>query len=110
MARKIAVLCSEMIDFGYHVILLSQDFREKNHDQVREDIITVLRATRSSFIQEVISKSPAALFRWSILRAVVRATFAFKSAPKRCFGTPTHDQRQWRDSSSQSLIVIEIGS
>ena len=79
-------LCPLQIDSRDYHVIVSQDFREKNHDQVREDIITVLRATRSSFIQEVISKSPAALFRWSILRAVVRAMFAFRSAPKQSKG------------------------
>ncbi|CAK8688169.1 unnamed protein product [Clavelina lepadiformis] len=71
-----------------------KDFREKNHDQVREDIITLLRGTQSSFVRDVIAKSPAAIFRWSVLRAVVRAASAFKSAGRR--EHPRRMRKKWR--------------
>uniref|UniRef100_H2YUM9 Myosin motor domain-containing protein n=1 Tax=Ciona savignyi TaxID=51511 RepID=H2YUM9_CIOSA len=60
-----------------------KDFREKNHDQVREDLITLVRTSQSSFIQGIVSKSPAAVVRWGVLRAIVRAMFAFKNAGKK---------------------------
>nr|CAB3264163.1 unconventional myosin-IXa [Phallusia mammillata] len=67
-----------------------KNFREKNHDQVREDIILMLRTSRSSFIQDVIAKSPAAVFRWSVLRAVVRAANAFRNSKKLMKDSPKH--------------------
>nr|XP_018671672.1 unconventional myosin-IXa isoform X2 [Ciona intestinalis] len=59
-----------------------KDFREKNHDQVREDLINLVRTTNSSFLQGILSKSPAAVVRWGVLRATVRATYAFRNAGK----------------------------
>jgi len=57
-------------------------FHEKNHDQVREDVIQLVRTTRSCFLQEVTGRSPGAIFRWGILRAVVRGVSAFCDARK----------------------------
>uniref|UniRef100_UPI00358F878E unconventional myosin-IXa isoform X3 n=1 Tax=Myxine glutinosa TaxID=7769 RepID=UPI00358F878E len=57
-----------------------KDFREKNGDHMRPDIVVVLRSSRSSFMRSLVSIDPVALFRWAVLRAVFRASFAFRSA------------------------------
>uniref|UniRef100_A0A8C4PXW9 Myosin IXA n=1 Tax=Eptatretus burgeri TaxID=7764 RepID=A0A8C4PXW9_EPTBU len=57
-----------------------KDFREKNGDHMRPDIVVVLRSSHSSFMRSLVSIDPVALFRWAILRAVFRASFAFRSA------------------------------
>ncbi|XP_038602338.1 unconventional myosin-IXa isoform X3 [Tachyglossus aculeatus] len=60
-----------------------KDFREKNTDHMRPDIVALLRSSKNAFICEMIGNDPVAVFRWSILRAFFRAMVAFREAGKR---------------------------
>uniref|UniRef100_F6SHT7 Vacuolar protein sorting-associated protein 29 n=1 Tax=Xenopus tropicalis TaxID=8364 RepID=F6SHT7_XENTR len=59
-----------------------KDFREKNTDHMRPDIVALLRSSRNAFIRGMISISPVGAFRWALLRAFFRAVEAFKQSGK----------------------------
>ncbi|KAK4304536.1 hypothetical protein Pmani_023513 [Petrolisthes manimaculis] len=56
------------------------DFREKNLDLMRPELICVLKNSQYSIVREVAGADPVAVFRWSILRAFFRAINAFIAA------------------------------
>uniref|UniRef100_A0A8C2R770 Myosin IXA n=1 Tax=Capra hircus TaxID=9925 RepID=A0A8C2R770_CAPHI len=60
-----------------------KDFREKNTDHMRPDIVALLRSSKNAFISGMIGIDPVAIFRWSVLRAFFRAVVAFREAGKR---------------------------
>jgi hypothetical protein len=53
------------------------DFREKNSDLMRPDIVGVLKSSSLTFVRELVGTDPLAMFRWQILRAFFRAYFIF---------------------------------
>uniref|UniRef100_H2ZZH1 Myosin IXB n=1 Tax=Latimeria chalumnae TaxID=7897 RepID=H2ZZH1_LATCH len=57
-----------------------KDFREKNMDYMRPDIVALLRSSDSAYIRELIGMDPVAVFRWAILRATIRAMAVFREA------------------------------
>uniref|UniRef100_A0A8D2NDB2 Myosin IXA n=1 Tax=Zonotrichia albicollis TaxID=44394 RepID=A0A8D2NDB2_ZONAL len=69
-----------------------KDFREKNTDHMRPDIVALLRSSRNAFICGMIGIDPVAVFRWAVLRAFFRAMVAFREAGKRYVDKKTgHD-------------------
>uniref|UniRef100_A0A673NCY2 Unconventional myosin-IXa-like n=1 Tax=Sinocyclocheilus rhinocerous TaxID=307959 RepID=A0A673NCY2_9TELE len=60
-----------------------KDFREKNTDHMRPDIVALLKSSKNAFICGLIGIDPVATFRWAVLRAYFRATVAFRDAGKR---------------------------
>ncbi|XP_068060397.1 unconventional myosin-IXa isoform X6 [Anomalospiza imberbis] len=60
-----------------------KDFREKNTDHMRPDIVALLRSSKNAFICGMIGIDPVAVFRWAVLRAFFRAMVAFREAGKR---------------------------
>ncbi|XP_064013261.1 unconventional myosin-IXa isoform X2 [Pogoniulus pusillus] len=60
-----------------------KDFREKNTDHMRPDMVALLRGSRSAFVCGMIGIDPVAVFRWAVLRAFFRAGVAFREAGKR---------------------------
>ncbi|XP_021262438.1 unconventional myosin-IXa isoform X2 [Numida meleagris] len=60
-----------------------KDFREKNTDHMRPDIVALLRSSKNAFICGMIGIDPVAVFRWAVLRAFFRAVVAFREAGKR---------------------------
>ncbi|XP_060709914.1 unconventional myosin-IXAa isoform X1 [Hemiscyllium ocellatum] len=59
-----------------------KDFREKNTDHMRPDIVALLKSSKNAFISSLIGIDPVAVFRWSILRSYFRAAVAFREAGK----------------------------
>uniref|UniRef100_A0A8W8HYB0 Myosin-IXa n=1 Tax=Magallana gigas TaxID=29159 RepID=A0A8W8HYB0_MAGGI len=57
-----------------------KDFREKNVDQVRPDIVGVLKSSNLSFLRELMGLDPVAVLRWSIIKTLVKSVFAFIAA------------------------------
>lgn len=57
-----------------------QDFREKNMDYMRPDIVALLRSSDSAYVRELIGMDPVAVFRWAVLRAAVQAMAVFAEA------------------------------
>ncbi|KAM7151112.1 unconventional myosin-IXa isoform 8-T10 [Macrochelys suwanniensis] len=60
-----------------------KDFREKNTDHMRPDIVALLRSSKNAFICGMIGIDPVAVFRWAVLRAFFRAMVGFREAGKR---------------------------
>ncbi|XP_039579289.1 unconventional myosin-IXa isoform X2 [Passer montanus] len=60
-----------------------KDFREKNTDHMRPDIVALLRSSKNAFVCGMIGIDPVAVFRWAVLRAFFRAMVAFREAGKR---------------------------
>ncbi|NXJ07892.1 MYO9B protein, partial [Odontophorus gujanensis] len=54
-----------------------KDFREKNMDYMRPDIVALLRSSDSAYVRELIGMDPVAVFRWAVLRAAVQAMAVF---------------------------------
>ena len=54
-----------------------RDFREKNLDLMRPDIVSVLKVSQMAFVRELVCSDPLALFRWQILKAFFKAYFIF---------------------------------
>uniref|UniRef100_A0A673MEB0 Myosin IXB n=1 Tax=Sinocyclocheilus rhinocerous TaxID=307959 RepID=A0A673MEB0_9TELE len=59
------------------------DFREKNTDHMRPDIVALLRSSDRAYVRQLIGMDPLAMFRWGILRATVRALAAFNESGRR---------------------------
>ncbi|XP_043231703.1 unconventional myosin-IXAa-like isoform X4 [Amphibalanus amphitrite] len=59
------------------------EFREKNLDLMRPDIVSVLKSSSLQFVRELVGTDPVAVFRWAILRAFFRAHSAFVQAGAR---------------------------
>ncbi|KAK1897580.1 Unconventional myosin-IXb, partial [Dissostichus eleginoides] len=57
-----------------------KDFREKNTDHMRPDIVALLRSSDRAYVRQLIGMDPVAMFRWGILRAAVRGLAAFNEA------------------------------
>lgn len=57
-----------------------KDFREKNTDHMRPDIVALLRSSECSYLRQLIGTNPVAVFRWGILRATIRTLAVFNEA------------------------------
>ncbi|XP_054835743.1 unconventional myosin-IXb isoform X3 [Eublepharis macularius] len=57
-----------------------KDFREKNMDYMRPDIVALLRGSDSAYVRELIGMDPVAVFRWATLRAAIQAMAVFAEA------------------------------
>ncbi|CAN9506573.1 unnamed protein product [Ophioblennius macclurei] len=60
-----------------------KDFREKNTDHMRPDVVALLKSSKNAFVCGLMGIDPAATFRWAVLRAYFRALVAFREAGKR---------------------------
>uniref|UniRef100_A0A3B4BYQ1 Myosin IXB n=1 Tax=Pygocentrus nattereri TaxID=42514 RepID=A0A3B4BYQ1_PYGNA len=60
-----------------------KDFRAKNTDHMRPDMVALLRSSERGYLRQLIGSDPVAVFRWGILRAVVRTVATFKEAGRR---------------------------
>uniref|UniRef100_A0A8D2LVE0 Myosin IXA n=1 Tax=Varanus komodoensis TaxID=61221 RepID=A0A8D2LVE0_VARKO len=82
-----------------------KDFREKNTDHMRPDIVALLRSSKSAFICGMIGIDPVAVFRWAVLRAFFRAVVAFREAGKRYTEKKTgHDDAVLKSVDSFSFL------
>ena len=97
MAKDGRCLCSHVFS---RAVLSSQDFREKNTDHMRPDIVALLKSSKNAFIGGLIGIHPVATFRWSVLRAYFRAVVAFRMAGKRYV----------EKKSGESLQLIHVSS
>uniref|UniRef100_A0A671YXU7 Myosin IXB n=1 Tax=Sparus aurata TaxID=8175 RepID=A0A671YXU7_SPAAU len=72
-----------------------KDFREKNTDHMRPDIVALLRSSDRAYVRQLIGMDPVAMFRWGILRATIRGLAAFNEAG-----------RAWAAKTSGTLSII----
>ncbi|XP_068410967.1 unconventional myosin-IXa isoform X3 [Eschrichtius robustus] len=78
-----------------------KDFREKNTDHMRPDIVALLRSSKNAFISGMIGIDPVAVFRWAVLRAFFRAVIVFREAGKR------HIQRKTGHDDTAPCAVLK---
>uniref|UniRef100_A0A667ZSN8 Myosin IXA n=1 Tax=Myripristis murdjan TaxID=586833 RepID=A0A667ZSN8_9TELE len=81
-----------------------KDFREKNTDHMRPDIVALLKSSKNAFICGLIGIDPSATFRWAVLRAYFRALVAFREAGKR------HTQKKTGEKSPRTPLSDLQGS
>nr|XP_008122430.1 PREDICTED: unconventional myosin-IXb [Anolis carolinensis] len=74
-----------------------KDFREKNMDYMRPDIVALLRSSDSAYVRELIGMDPVAVFRWATLRAAIRSMAVFaevgRQRAQRTAGVVRHGPR-----------------
>ncbi|XP_058263727.1 unconventional myosin-IXAb isoform X2 [Hemibagrus wyckioides] len=78
-----------------------KDFREKNTDHMRPDIVALLKSSKSAFICGLMGIDPVATFRWAVLRAYFRAVVAFRAAGKR------HGEKKSSSDTAVQCTVIK---
>ncbi|XP_074521897.1 unconventional myosin-IXAa isoform X3 [Halichoeres trimaculatus] len=82
-----------------------KDFREKNTDHMRPDIVALLKSSKNAFICGLIGIDPSATFRWAVLRAYFRALVAFREAGRR------HTQRRsGHDDAAPCAVLKSVDS
>uniref|UniRef100_A0A7N6BV54 Myosin IXB n=1 Tax=Anabas testudineus TaxID=64144 RepID=A0A7N6BV54_ANATE len=79
-----------------------KDFREKNTDHMRPDIVALLRSSDRAYVRQLIGMDPVAMFRWGILRATIRGIAAFNEAG-RSWAAKTSDMHAEIISSIKNL-------
>uniref|UniRef100_A0AAR2KR15 Myosin IXA n=1 Tax=Pygocentrus nattereri TaxID=42514 RepID=A0AAR2KR15_PYGNA len=82
-----------------------KDFREKNTDHMRPDIVALLKSSKSAFICGLMGINPVATFRWAVLRAYFRAVVAFKGA-----GKQHREKKSGSDSAVQCTVIKSVDS
>ncbi|NXD25167.1 MYO9A protein, partial [Spelaeornis formosus] len=84
-----------------------KDFREKNTDHMRPDIVALLRSSKNAFICGMIGIDPVAVFRWAVLRGFFRAMVAFREAGKRYVEKKTGT---WHDDAVPCAVLKSVDS
>ncbi|CDQ96706.1 unnamed protein product [Oncorhynchus mykiss] len=82
-----------------------KDFREKNTDHMRPDIVALLKSSKNAFICGLMGIDPVATFRWAVLRAYFRAMVAFREAGKRHTDKKTGETR----AVTVTLLLPHLG-
>ncbi|XP_060742609.1 unconventional myosin-IXAa isoform X3 [Tachysurus vachellii] len=82
-----------------------KDFREKNTDHMRPDIVALLKSSRNAFIGGLIGIDPVATFRWAVLRAYCRAVVAFREAGRRHI-----DKKSGHDAVAPCAVLKSVDS
>ncbi|XP_069137076.1 unconventional myosin-IXb-like isoform X9 [Argopecten irradians] len=73
----------EIMHYAGKVKYQVKDFREKNSDQIRMDIVSVLKSSNLTFVRELMGIDPVAVLRWSIVKTLVKSVFAFIAEGKK---------------------------
>ncbi|KAK2822634.1 hypothetical protein Q5P01_022699 [Channa striata] len=55
-----------------------KDFRDKNTEHMRPEVVSLLRSSERAFLHSLVVLNPEALFRWGVLRATIRIVTVFK--------------------------------
>ncbi|KAI5101352.1 unconventional myosin-IXa isoform X12, partial [Silurus meridionalis] len=82
-----------------------KDFREKNTDHMRPDIVALLKSSRNTFIGGLIGIDPVATFRWAVLRAYCRAVVAFREAGRR-----HTEKKSGHDAAAPCTVLKSVDS
>uniref|UniRef100_A0A8L0DPF7 Myosin IXAb n=1 Tax=Oncorhynchus mykiss TaxID=8022 RepID=A0A8L0DPF7_ONCMY len=81
-----------------------KDFREKNTDHMRPDIVALLKSSKNTFICGLMGIDPVATFRWAVLRTYFRAMVAFREAGKR------HADKKTVNDAAVPCVVKSVDS
>ncbi|XP_077451435.1 unconventional myosin-IXAa-like [Stigmatopora argus] len=78
-----------------------KDFREKNTDHMRPDVVALLKSSKNAFICGLMGIDPVATFRWAVLRAYFRALVAFREAGRR------HTQKKTAHDATIPCVAVK---
>ncbi|CAJ0954851.1 unnamed protein product, partial [Mesorhabditis belari] len=92
-------------------------FREKNKDLMRHDVLITLKNSKYSLVRELVGSDPVAVYRWTLIRSVFRALYAFKQAGRKIqrsesaghLGVRDEDPSRGRRSSDSQLSAFLRG-
>ncbi|XP_035277846.1 unconventional myosin-IXb-like isoform X1 [Anguilla anguilla] len=73
-----------------------KDFRVKDADRVPAGVIALLKHSDRAFVRSLVRTDPVAVFRWGVVRAIVRIIAAFKQAGLRLANR--NAGQRWRGS------------
>ncbi|KAL1435531.1 hypothetical protein MTO96_000195 [Rhipicephalus appendiculatus] len=71
-----------------------KDFKEKNLDLMRPDVVMVLKSSSVALVRELVGADPVALFRWAILRAFFRSYHALRRTTSHSQGRTNHGSKR----------------
>ncbi|KAL3250056.1 hypothetical protein MRX96_055666 [Rhipicephalus microplus] len=71
-----------------------KDFKEKNLDLMRPDVVMVLKSSSVALVRELVGADPVALFRWAILRAFFRSYHALRRTTSQSQGRTNHSSKR----------------
>ncbi|XP_051555562.1 unconventional myosin-IXb-like isoform X2 [Myxocyprinus asiaticus] len=101
-----------ILHFAGKVKYQIKDFREKNTDHMRPDIVALLRSSECSYLRQLIGANPVAVFRWGILRATIRTLAVFNEAGRRWAKKHPDQVRRYSRSSlgemRRTSTVVEL--
>lgn len=90
-----------------------EEFKHKNVDLMRPDVVQLLRRSRSCFVRQLVCGCPVSLFRWRKLRAFLFAYVRFASqtkSPSNYYYECNSKNGQFGSQVHQSPIVDSSGS
>ncbi|KAK8757260.1 hypothetical protein V5799_000035 [Amblyomma americanum] len=71
-----------------------KDFKEKNLDLMRPDVVMVLKSSSVALVRELVGADPVAVFRWAILRAFFRSYHALRRTTSHSQGRPNSGSKR----------------
>ncbi|KAJ3595340.1 hypothetical protein NHX12_004644 [Muraenolepis orangiensis] len=90
-----------------------KDFREKNTDHMRPDVVVLLRGSERAFLRQLVCSSPVALFRWGLLRATIRILATFNALGRQraeTLGSRSSAKKTLREMKSNSQKLDRLSS
>ncbi|CAG5896503.1 unnamed protein product [Menidia menidia] len=93
----------------YHL----KDFRQKNTEHMRPQVVSLLRSSERSFLHHLVSSSPEALFRWGVLRATIRILTVFKSMARQraeLIAAKRNSRKSLKELKRQSSTLSQLSS
>uniref|UniRef100_A0A8D0AQ33 Myosin IXb n=1 Tax=Sander lucioperca TaxID=283035 RepID=A0A8D0AQ33_SANLU len=84
----------------YHI----KDFRQKNTEHMRPEVISLLRSSERSFVHHLVASSPEALFRWGVLRATIRILTVFKILGRQRAKSSRYSRKTFKERLSSMTL------
>ncbi|XP_073346792.1 unconventional myosin-IXb isoform X2 [Pagrus major] len=93
----------------YHI----KDFREKNTEHMRPEVVSLMRSSERAFLHHLVASSPEALFRWGVLRATIRILTVFKNLGRQraeLIASRKGSRKSLKDMKQRSSAVDRLSS
>ncbi|XP_030259724.1 unconventional myosin-IXb isoform X2 [Sparus aurata] len=93
----------------YHI----KDFREKNTEHMRPEVVSLTRSSGRAFLHHLVASSPEALFRWGVLRATIRILTVFKNLGRQraeLIASRKGSRKSLKDMKQRSSAVDRLSS
>jgi len=72
--------CFSVIHYAGAVKYNIKDFKAKNQDLMRKDIVSSLKNSKMLFMRRLLGSDPVAVYKWSLIRHMICAVTLFKQA------------------------------